>query len=63
MAPSFLWKPSARVSILGSAGPKVEMLGWMQGGYNVSPLVEALELDQDWGDDLMAVMEHDTAVQ
>ena len=23
------------------------MLGWMQGGYNVAPLVEALELDQD----------------
>lgn len=39
------------------------MLGWMQGGYNVSPLVEALELDQDWGIFLMAVMEHDTAVQ
>eukprot|EP00438_Fugacium_kawagutii_P009968 Skav234387 [mRNA] locus=scaffold873:14506:21885:+ [translate_table: standard] len=26
---------------------KVEMLGWMQGGYNVAPLVEALDLDQD----------------
>ena len=26
---------------------EVEMLGWMQGGYNVAPLVEALELDQD----------------
>lgn len=25
----------------------VEMLGWMQGGYNVAPLVEALELDQE----------------
>lgn len=23
------------------------MLGWMQGGYNVAPLVEALDLDQD----------------
>ena len=22
------------------------MLGWMQGGYNVQPLVEALDLDQ-----------------
>ena len=25
----------------------VEMLGWMQGGYNVQPLVEALDLDQE----------------
>lgn len=23
------------------------MLGWMQGGYNVAPMVEALELDAD----------------
>ena len=30
-----------------SVGTKVEMLGWMQGGYNVAPLVEALDLDQD----------------
>ncbi|OLQ14831.1 Aconitate hydratase 2 [Symbiodinium microadriaticum] len=26
---------------------EVEMLGWMQGGYNVAPLVEALDLDQE----------------
>ena len=26
---------------------QVEMLGWMQGGYNVAPLVEALDLDQE----------------
>mmetsp|Transcript_3658 Transcript_3658/g.8510 ORF Transcript_3658/g.8510 Transcript_3658/m.8510 type:complete len:900 (+) Transcript_3658:79-2778(+) len=25
----------------------VEMLGWMQGGYNVQPLVEALDLDKE----------------
>eukprot|EP00933_Yihiella_yeosuensis_P028115 TRINITY_DN2191_c0_g1_i6.p1 TRINITY_DN2191_c0_g1~~TRINITY_DN2191_c0_g1_i6.p1 ORF type:complete len:902 (-),score=272.75 TRINITY_DN2191_c0_g1_i6:323-3028(-) len=25
----------------------VEMLGWMQGGYNVAPLIEALDLDKE----------------
>eukprot|EP00439_Symbiodinium_sp_Y106_P046378 s3216_g5.t3 len=32
---------------LVSKADAVEMLGWMQGGYNVAPLVEALDLDQD----------------
>ena len=30
-----------------AATQAVEMLGWMQGGYNVAPLVEALDLDQE----------------
>ncbi|CAE7371145.1 acnB, partial [Symbiodinium sp. CCMP2456] len=32
---------------LVSKADAVEMLGWMQGGYNVAPLVEALDLDQE----------------
>ncbi|CAE7505208.1 acnB, partial [Symbiodinium microadriaticum] len=32
---------------LVSKADAVEMLGWMQGGYNVAPLVEALDLDPE----------------
>eukprot|EP00931_Biecheleriopsis_adriatica_P120593 TRINITY_DN9571_c0_g2_i1.p1 TRINITY_DN9571_c0_g2~~TRINITY_DN9571_c0_g2_i1.p1 ORF type:complete len:902 (+),score=233.65 TRINITY_DN9571_c0_g2_i1:71-2776(+) len=30
-----------------SKAQAVEMLGWMQGGYNVAPLIEALDLDDE----------------
>jgi len=32
---------------LVSKADAVEMLGWMQGGYNVAPLIEALDLEQE----------------